>query len=95
MQREVVHAPKNSESLYLTPTQINEARLLKQKDPDFWSCSRLAKKFNCTIEGMVAYVPGTNDERLSRKAEYNRYFDNLPWTEKVRVVNRIRRRALW
>ncbi|KAJ3293943.1 hypothetical protein HK104_004099 [Borealophlyctis nickersoniae] len=79
----------------LTQEQIFEARALRKEDPDRWTVSELAKKFN-TYEGIIKSLVRAPPERAAwvEKKE-QMHFDELPWRKKARLVNRQRRKALW
>ena len=91
----LVHSPSGSQRIYLSPEETKQARQLRKEDPQMWTVGRLAKKFNCTKDAIMAYAPAPSEVHEAKKAEFNRYFDNLHWGKKTRIVNRIRRRFVW
>jgi hypothetical protein len=92
----LVHKPKKStDRIYLSFSEIAEARALRNNDPDRWTVGKLAKRFSCTNETIQMYAPAPKIRKEAVQDEKNRLFDNSPWIKKVRLINRMRRRALW
>lgn len=60
-----------------------------------WSVRKLSHKFNCTEETVEVYTTETEMDADKAKKAFNAKFDGMKWTEKVRIVNRIRRKAFW
>jgi hypothetical protein len=92
----LVHAPKKpTDRIYLSPSEIIQARALRNSDPDRWTAGKLAKRFSCTNETIQMYAPAPKIRKEAVQDEKNRFFDNASWIKKVRLINRMRRRALW
>ncbi|KAI9789114.1 MAG: hypothetical protein M1816_006364 [Peltula sp. TS41687] len=84
-----------TKSYHLTETDIAEIRRLRQKDPDMWTRTKLAKKFKCSSL-FVGIVCQATKERLEQRAEALEAI-KARWGKKRTMAreDRVRRRELW
>ncbi|KND02122.1 uncharacterized protein SPPG_02616 [Spizellomyces punctatus DAOM BR117] len=84
--------PKRS---WLTQQQIEEARTLRQEDPDTWTVQELARKYNSYPGFIMRIAPCPKDRKDMLKKQAETEFENLPLGKKKTRIDRIRRKALW
>jgi len=84
--------PCGDRRIYITQPEKKEMQKLRDEK---WSTRSLARKFNCTDETVETYTTLSDEMKKDAQAKFNVKFDAMTWTEKVNVVNRIRRKATW
>lgn len=88
----LVHKQLGSKRIYISP--IEKVQMQTQRDQGL-STLILSQKFNCTEETVETYTTLSDVNQAKSKKIFDAKFDAMTWTEKVRVVNRIRRKAMW
>lgn len=84
--------PKRS---ILSKEQIKEMKDMRRQDPDRFTVLQLAKKFN-TFPGFVLKHTQISPERKEKlELEEMVRFENLKLSDKKRMIDRMRRKALW
>jgi hypothetical protein len=91
----LVHKCVGTQRIYLSQSEKEQMQQLRNEDPKKWSVFSLAQKFNCTHETVNVYSKLPTSAIAGKQKEFNAKFDAMKWTEKVRIVNRIRRKAQW
>ncbi|KAJ3411946.1 NEDD8-activating enzyme E1 regulatory subunit [Chytridiales sp. JEL 0842] len=79
----------------LTESQIQEARMLRQQDPDTWTVSELAKKYNTFPGFIMSIAPCPKGRKAYIEQQKREQFESLPLSKKVTMIDRARRKALW
>lgn len=79
----------------LSPSELKQANQLRQSDPYKWTLSALSKHFKVEPDILHLRVKSTNEHRLAIQRIQNETFDMLSWTRKRRILDRMRKRALW
>ncbi|KAJ3189548.1 hypothetical protein HK101_008914 [Irineochytrium annulatum] len=79
----------------MTEAEINEARELRERDPDTWTVSQLARRYDVHDTTILALtrMPAERREWLERQ-EAER-FERLTTARKIRLIDRVRRKAMW
>ena len=79
----------------MTDSEIQEMKELRKKDADTNTVLKLAKRFN-TYPGFVLKHTEISLERKKRlESQFEREFEGLSISKKKRLIDRIRRKALW
>ncbi|KAF8550827.1 hypothetical protein OG21DRAFT_367203 [Imleria badia] len=83
----------------LSREDIDRLRVLRQSDPNLYSCAKLAKMFDCTpsFVSQVAALPRTLRRAFGRKQEAKVERVKAGWGERKATFRAIRekRRAFW
>lgn len=79
----------------LSDIEIQEMKDLRKTDPDGNTVMQLAKRFN-TYPGFVLKHTEISVERKKKlEFQFEREFEGLSISKKKRLIDRIRRKALW
>lgn len=84
-----------SEHLKATQDMVEEMRRLRHQDPDYYTVSVLAKKFNVSKLFVLNAVPAPKERKAKVQRDDERYWESLSVVKKVRVLNRIKRKEMW
>ena len=79
----------------LTRQEIKEAFSLRKSDPIKWTISNLSKRFKTDPDIIHLRIPTPKEHMKVIHQKENEKFDLMTWTKKKRIIDRIRRRALW
>nr|CAG8465493.1 9946_t:CDS:1 [Entrophospora candida] len=80
---------------HLTDTDINSIKELRQKDPDKWTRSKLAKKFNCSQMYIGIVAPTTEERKARLKEQLMEQYSKMGYKKKFIKEERLRRRDMW
>ncbi|KAI9363957.1 mitochondrial ribosomal protein subunit L20-domain-containing protein [Zopfochytrium polystomum] len=79
----------------LTEAQIHECRQLRESDPDTWTVSQLAKRYNTFPGFILSIAPCPAERKAFLREQREREFERLPISKKVTAIDRMRRKMLW
>jgi hypothetical protein len=84
-----------SQHLKATQDMVEEMRRLRHQDPDYYTVSVLAKKFNVSKLFILNAIPAPKERKTKVQRDDERYWESLSVVKKVRVLNRIKRKEMW
>ncbi|KAJ3030521.1 hypothetical protein HDV00_008860 [Rhizophlyctis rosea] len=79
----------------LTREQITEARRLREEDPDRWTVSELAQRYEIPPKVMKHWVTTPKERREFLQHKEQQKFDRSSTMKKVFLIERERRKSLW
>ncbi|KAI8815926.1 mitochondrial ribosomal protein subunit L20-domain-containing protein [Fimicolochytrium jonesii] len=87
--------PHPASSTEITAAQLAELQKLRREDPDTWTVTQLARKFNVPPALVMREAKCPPARKRMIVATERERFERMSIARKVRAVDRIRRKALW
>jgi hypothetical protein len=87
--------PLQLKQLHVTREQMEEMRQLRAQDPVFWTRTRLAAKFDCSVMFVAMAAPAPAEHRRSLDQATTEAAEHYGYKRRQIRLNRKRRRELW